>query len=260
MGYKSLEQCIYDLEKNGNVRVISNEINPDLDIATIHLNEFKKGKKVLLFNNVFGSKFRAVSNIFGTVERGRYIFRDSLKIVKTLIAIKLDPLSVFKNPIYSFVSLLNGIYAIPKKVKFPKKFSEIKIEELPQIKCWEQDGGAFITLPQVYSEDIDKPGILNSNLGMYRIQLSGNQYEINNEVGMHYQLHRGIGVHQKKAIKKGKPLKVSIFVGGPPAHTFASVMPLPEGLSEISFAGVLAKRATILAHRRAGDQIEKIAR
>ena len=242
MGYKSLEQCIYDLEKNGNVRVINNKINPDLDIATIHLNEFKKGKKVLLFNNVAGSKYRAVSNIFGTVERGKYIFRDSLKIVKSLIAIKLDPLSVFKNPIHSFISLFNGIYAIPKKVKFPKKFSEIKIKDLPQIKCWEKDGGSFITLPQVYSEDIDKPGILNSNLGMYRIQISGNQYEINNEVGMHYQLHRGIGVHQKKAIKKGKPLKVSIFVGGPPAHTFASVMPLPEGLSEISFAGVLAKR------------------
>ena len=125
MGYKSLEQCIYDLEKNGNVRVISDKINPDLDIATIHLNEFK-GKKVLLFNNVVGSKFRAVSNIFGTVERGKYIFRDSLKVVKTLIAIKLDPLSVFKNPIYSFVSLLNGIYAIPKKLSFLKNFMKLK--------------------------------------------------------------------------------------------------------------------------------------
>ena len=69
---------------------------------------------------------------------------------------------------------------------------------------------------QVYSEDIENPGILNSNLGMYRIQISGNDYELNKEVGMHYQIHRGIGVHQKKAIKKGEPLKVSIFVGGPP--------------------------------------------
>ena len=63
------------------------------------------------------------------------------------------------------------------KTTLAKKFSEIKIKDLPQIKCWEKDGGSFITLPQVYSEDIDKPGILNSNLGMYRIQLSGNQYE-----------------------------------------------------------------------------------
>ena len=77
---------------------------------------------------------------------------------------------------------------------------------------------------------------------MYRIQLSGNSYIQDKEIGMHYQLHRGIGIHQTKASKIGKPLKVSIFVGGPPAHTFAAVMPLPEGISELSFAGVLAKR------------------
>ena len=83
---------------------------------------------------------------------------------------------------------------------------------------------------------------MNSNLGMYRIQLSGNEYSENREVGMHYQIHRGIGVHHKQAIKINQPLKVSIFVGGHPAHTFAAVMRLPEGIPEISFAGVLAKR------------------
>ena len=83
---------------------------------------------------------------------------------------------------------------------------------------------------------------MNANLGMYRIQLSGNEYKINEEIGLHYQLHRGIGVHQSKAIKKGQPLKVSIFVGGPPSHTLAAVMPLPEGMSELTFAGVLGSR------------------
>jgi 4-hydroxy-3-polyprenylbenzoate decarboxylase len=102
------------------------------------------------------------------------------------------------------------------------------------------DGGAFVTLPQVYTEDADKPGIGNSNLGMYRIQLNGNDYILNKEIGLHYQLHRGIGVHQTKANKKGLPLKVSCFVGGPPAHSVAAVMPLPEGMSEMNFAGVLA--------------------
>ena len=102
------------------------------------------------------------------------------------------------------------------------------------------DGGAFVTLPQVYTEDADKPGIANANLGMYRIQLSGNDYALNKEIGLHYQLHRGIGVHQTKANKKGLPLKVSVFVGGPPAHSVAAVMPLPEGMSEMNFAGVLA--------------------
>jgi 4-hydroxy-3-polyprenylbenzoate decarboxylase len=104
------------------------------------------------------------------------------------------------------------------------------------------DGGAFVTLPQVYTEDIGEPGIMHANLGMYRIQLSGNDYELNKEIGLHYQLHRGIGVHQSKANNQGIPLKVSIFVGGPPAHSVAAVMPLPEGVSEMTFAGVLGGR------------------
>ncbi|MEC7863772.1 MAG: UbiD family decarboxylase, partial [Bacteroidota bacterium] len=119
---------------------------------------------------------------------------------------------------------------------------EISISELPQIKCWPNDGGSFITLPQVYSEDIDNPGIMNSNLGMYRIQLSGNDYNLNQEVGLHYQLHRGIGIHQAKAHKRGDPLKISIFIGGHPAHSFAAVMPLPEGITELTFAGLLSGR------------------
>jgi len=77
---------------------------------------------------------------------------------------------------------------------------------------------------------------------MYRIQLGGNDYIPNKEIGLHYQIHRGIGVHQTKANAKGEPLKVSIFVGGPPSHTFAAVMPLPEGLSELTFAGALGGR------------------
>ena len=87
------------------------------------------------------------------------------------------------------------------------------------IHHWPMDGGAFVTLPQVYTEDINKPGIMHSNLGMYRIQLTGNDYVPNEEVGLHYQLHRGIGVHQTKANEARVPLKVSVFVGGPPAHT-----------------------------------------
>ncbi len=124
----------------------------------------------------------------------------------------------------------------------PVLHQQIKIADLPLIHHWPQDGGAFVTLPQVYTEDIDRPGIMNSNLGMYRIQLSGNEYELNKEIGLHYQLHRGIGVHQTKANKKGMRLKVSCFVGGPPAHSLSAVMPLPEGISEMTFAGILGGR------------------
>ena len=242
MSYSSLEECVNDLDKHNHLKKISNEIDPNLEMASMHLKEFQNSGKALLFENVKGSKYRAVSNIFGTEERGKFVFRKSIETVKNLISLKIKPYIFFKHPIKSFFTLINGIYAIPKKVNFPSYLDEIQIQDLPQIKCWKKDGGAFITLPQVYSEDVSQPGILHSNLGMYRVQLSGNEYDFNKEVGIHYQIHRGLGVHQKKSIMKNIPLKVSIFVGGPPAHTFASVMPLPEGMSEISFAGVLAKR------------------
>ena len=242
MAYKSLQQCITDLEKQGELLRITKEVNPDLEMASIHLDGFAKRGKAILFEKIKGSKFRAASNLFGTLERSKFMFRDSLKQVKQLIDLKTNPASALKYPFKAIFSVLHGIYAIPVKVSFPRKFKEIQIEDLPQVKCWKEDGGAFITLPQVYSEDVESPGIMNSNLGMYRVQLSGNDYVPNKEVGMHYQIHRGIGVHQHKANKKGEPLKVSIFVGGPPAHTFAAVMPLPEGMSEMAFAGILGGR------------------
>jgi 4-hydroxy-3-polyprenylbenzoate decarboxylase len=115
------------------------------------------------------------------------------------------------------------------------------------IRCWSGDGGAFILLPQVLSvEPTDKikpNSILKSNLGMYRIQLSGGDYILNREVGLHYQIHRGIGNHHAKALERNQPLPVSIFIGGPPAHTLAAIMPLPEGMPEVAFAGVLAGRS-----------------
>jgi 4-hydroxy-3-polyprenylbenzoate decarboxylase len=100
--------------------------------------------------------------------------------------------------------------ALPLK-KWTHKFDEIKIEDIPQIQCWPMDGGPFVTLPQVYSEDIDKPGIMNSNLGMYRIQLGGNDYIQNEEIGLHYQIHRGIGVHQTKANANWSSFKGQYF-------------------------------------------------
>jgi 4-hydroxy-3-polyprenylbenzoate decarboxylase len=244
MSYKSLEDCLLDLEKNGHLIRIKEEVDPYLEMAAIHLRVFEAGGPALLFEKVKGSKFRAASNIFGTLERSEFIFRDTLQTVQQLIELKDDPVKAIKSPIKNFKTGLAALKALPKKnpINKPVLYEEIKISDIPQIQHWPMDGGAFITLPQVYTEDIDKPGIMNANLGMYRIQLSGNDYKMNEEIGLHYQLHRGIGVHQGKANKKGLPLKVSVFVGGPPSHSVAAVMPLPEGISEMTFAGVLGSR------------------
>jgi 4-hydroxy-3-polyprenylbenzoate decarboxylase len=126
---------------------------------------------------------------------------------------------------------------------------------LPQLVSWPRDGGAFITLPQVYTEDADRPGWRHSNLGMYRVQLSGNEYQIDRQVGLHYQIHRGIGVHHARAIARGEPFRVSIFVGGPPAMSLSAVMPLPEGMSELSFAGALGGRRVRLIQQVDGTPI-----
>ena len=106
MGYKNLKECISDLQRNGLLKTISEEVDPDLDIASIHLDEFQNEKKVLLFQNVKGSRYRAVSNLFGTLERTQYLFRDTIEIVKSLVAIKAEPISVFKRPIRSLFALL----------------------------------------------------------------------------------------------------------------------------------------------------------
>ena len=242
MAYSNLEECLLDLERTGQLLRIKEEVDPNLEMAAIHLRIHEQKGPAILFENVKGSKFRAASNIFGTLERSQFIFRHTLPVVKQLIDIKIDPASALKHPIKSLGILPAALTALPKKnpISKPVLYEEINISDLPLIKHWPMDGGPFVTLPQVYTEDADKPGIANSNLGMYRIQLSGNDYELNKEIGLHYQLHRGIGVHQTKANKKGLPLKVSCFVGGPPAHSVAAVMPLPEGLSEMNFAGVLA--------------------
>lgn len=244
MGYNSLEDCLNDLERTGQLVRIKEEVDPYLEMAAIHLRVYAKGGPALLFENVKGSKYAAASNIFGTLARSKFIFRDTLEPVQQLIQLKNDPVKAFKTPFKHIRVALKALNALPKKTSAsaPVFYEEIKISDLPLIHHWPMDGGAFVTLPQVYTEDIDKPGIMHANLGMYRIQLTGNNYTPNKEVGLHYQLHRGIGVHQTKANAKGVPLKVSVFIGGPPSHSVAAVMPLPEGMSEMTFAGLLGKR------------------
>jgi len=259
MNYATLESCLIDLEKHGHLVRIKEEVDPYLEMAAIHLRVHEAGGPALLFENVKGTNYRAASNIFGTLERSKFIFRKTFQSVQQLIQLKKNPVEAFKHPFKNFNIGWAALKALPLHLKLNEKgfeglyrispfyntqtiFQEIKIEDLPLIHHWKNDGGAFVTLPQVYTEDVDAPGIMNANMGMYRIQLNGNNYILNNEVGLHYQLHRGIGVHQTKANKKGLPLKVSCFVGGPPSHTLAAVMPLPEGVSEATFAGVLGGR------------------
>ncbi len=244
MGYRSLAECVADLEQHGHLIRIKEEVDPYLEMAAIHMRVFDVEGPALLFENIKGSKFPAVSNLFGTLDRSKFMFRDTLDHVKKLVDVKMNPMSVLKKPLDYVGSSMVALGALPwrKRAGAPILYGQTQISALPQIVNWPMDGGAFVTMPQVYSEDVERPGIMQANLGMYRIQLSGNDYIPDDEIGLHYQLHRGIGVHQSKANALGRPLKVSVFVGGPPSHPLSAVMPLPEGLSEMIFAGALGNR------------------
>ncbi len=244
MGYKSLAHCVADLENHDHLLRIKDEVDPYLEMSAIQLEVYERNGKAVYFERVKGSKFPAVSNLFGDIDRSKFMFRDTWINMQKLIALKNDPMQALKDPLNNLAIPFLAIKALPEKAWFkkPVSFGKCKISDIPQIVHWPNDGGPFVTLPAVYTEDIDKPGIMNANLGMYRIQLGGNDYVQDKEIGLHYQLHRGIGVHQSKTNAKGLPLKVSIFVGGPPSHMLSAVMPLPEGLSEMTFAGALNNR------------------
>jgi 4-hydroxy-3-polyprenylbenzoate decarboxylase len=243
MGYRTLAQCIDDLRAHGQLVTIDQEIDPHLEAAAIQRRVYQAQGPAILFRRVKGCAFPMVGNLFGTVDRIHFLFRDTLASVRHLVDLKMRPNSMLLRPWRYRDVPLTALRLLPRRVSRGSILAhETTIDRLPQLQCWPLDGGAFITLPQVYTEDPDRPGIAHSNLGMYRVQLSGGRYAPNREVGLHYQIHRGIGVHHAAAIRRGEPLRVVISVGGPPALAVAAVMPLPEGMPELCFAGALGGR------------------
>ena len=243
MSYRNLRHCVEDLERHGQLIRLGEEVDPYLEVAEIQRRVYQAGGPAILYTRVKGCRFPLISNVFGTLERTRFLFRDTLEAVRHLVELKIDPGSFARNPWrYRDVPWTLWRMWLRKVRRGPILECSTRLSELPHIHCWPNDGGAFVTLPQVYSEDADRPGLQHSNLGMYRVQLTGNQYDPERQVGLHYQIHRGIGVHHAAALRKGVPFRVNIFVGGPPALTLAAVMPLPEGLSELLFAAALGGR------------------
>jgi 4-hydroxy-3-polyprenylbenzoate decarboxylase len=243
MGYRDLAACIADLERTGQLIRIEQEIDPYLEAAEIHRRVYRAGGPAIYYARVKGTPFPMVSNLFGTLERTRFLFRDALDSVNKLIELKTDPSNLSRRPWRYWNVPFIAWRLRPKFIRTgPILARTTTLSQLPQLQCWPRDGGPFITLPQVYTEHPDHPGWMKSNLGMYRVQLAGNDYLADQECGLHYQIHRGIGVHHAAALRRGEPLPVNIIVGGPPALAVAAVMPLPEGLPELAFAGALGGR------------------
>lgn len=238
--HRSTWQVVNDLKKNGRLIEVSEPLSPHLEIAEVQRRVYARGGPAVLFLNPVGSHFPMVSNLFGSLEQARFLFRHTAEKVRRAIELKIDPNRFFRQPTRYCSVPWTAWRMLPKRVASgPILHNSTQIDCLPKLISWPNDGGPFVTLPQVLSQ---KPNgqLSDCNLGMYRVQLSGNDYVVNQQVGLHYQIHRGIGVHHQHAIETGKPMRVCITVGGAPAMTLAAVMPLPEGLSELTFAGALA--------------------
>ncbi len=241
MGYRSLQDCVRDLEKSSHLIRYSDPVDARLEAAEIQRRVYLSGGPAILFDNVINCRFPIVSNLFGQLDRARYIFRDTFENVQRAIQLKMRPEQALKHPLKYWRAPFIAWQMQPKHVRSGSVMkNKATLSDLPQIQSWPDDGGPFVTLPQVYSEDAASPGLMKSNMGMYRVQLAGNEYKPDREIGLHYQIHRGIGVHHRHAIDAGQPFRVAVFVGGNPAMTVAAVMPLPEGMSELTFAGALA--------------------
>lgn len=241
MTYRSTRQLVEDLRRHDRLLVVDEPVDPHLELAEIHRRVFRNGGPALLFNQVVGSRFPVASNLFGTLERARFIFRQTFDSVRSAVRWKANPQEALSRPWELWKAPLVAARMRAKPVSRAAVMAQqCALSALPQVTCWPDDGGPFVTLPQVLSQAPQARKLDGINLGMYRVQMAGNDYVADHECGLHYQIHRGIGVHHARAIELGQSFPVNVSVGGSPAMTLAAVMPLPEGMSELMFAGALA--------------------
>ena len=232
-----LRSFLHLLKKEGELHVIDAAVDPCLELAEIQRRVVERQGPALLFTNVKNTKFPVATNLFGTSRRIELAFGTEptrfFRQVSETIEIMRDPspraLWRHRGMAHSLLRLGTSIKRSGPALKCA--ITPPRLSALPQIKSWPLDGGAFLTLPLVYSEH---PVSGHSNLGMYRGQIFDDS-----TLGMHFQIHRGLGFHYYEAEKQNAPLPVNVFLGGPPALILSAIAPLPENIPEAVFASLL---------------------
>lgn len=238
MSYKNLRQWIEALRKENDLAIIEAPVDPYLELAEIHRRVIEEGGPALLFTNVKGTPFPVATNLFGTARRVDLAFGPKPEQLANRLVGALDtlmppaPKALWNERGLLWDMMKLGMAIIPKTVsKADAPVLQVcrtdkPLAELPKVTSWQEDGGPFITLPLVYTENPLKPK--DHNIGMYRIQLYDDQ-----TTGVHWQIHKGGGFHYHEAEKLNQALPVSIFLGGPPALIASAIAPLPEHLPEL---------------------------
>ena len=237
MGNHTLQILIQQLEKSGQLRRISVETDPVLEISEITLRAHAARGPALLFEKALGSELPVLTNLFGTPERLELIFGRSVQEITDLIAgfLSAEIPTSFRQGIQLFPKLKRLQNLIPKKGTNPACQEIVShtpsLEALPILKTWPGDAGRFVTLPQVITQD-PETGI--RNVGMYRLQVFDNT-----TTGMHWHPHKDGARHFRKYKERGQRMPVAVALGGDPLLTYLATAPLPEEISEWMFAGLL---------------------
>ncbi|AXL31846.1 menaquinone biosynthesis decarboxylase [Campylobacter jejuni] len=243
-----MKEFIQILKENDLLRVIEEPVDVDLEIAHLAYIEAKKGEKgkALLFKNPIDKKlnkqykFPVLMNTFCNEKALNLAFgRDYEEVAEEISKLtKLHIPTSFKAKMDFFMNLLSFKNVPPKRLKKNKALYDYEIlnslEELPVLKTWEDDAGKFITMGQVYTQNLDKT---QNNLGMYRLQMSDK-----NELLMHWQIHKdGANFYHEYKNAGFKKMPVSIAIGGDPLYIWCSQAPLPKGIFELLLYGFIKK-------------------
>lgn len=237
--HRNLRSFIDQLKKENQLAIIDAQVDPYLEIAEIHRRVIAEEGPALLFTNVKGSPFPVVTNLFGTPQRVEWAFGPRPEqLMKEIVQLmdKIMPPSpkILWKERNLFKDLLKiGLKPVPESQApvLEVKQSPVDLTKLPVITSWQEDGGPFITLPLVYTE---QPTSGKHNLGMYRMQIFDAK-----TTGMHWQIHKGGGFHHFEAEQQNRPLPVRVHLGGPPALIASAIAPVPEMLPELLLTSLI---------------------
>jgi 4-hydroxybenzoate decarboxylase subunit C len=237
MKHPDLRSFLETLRREKELHVIDETVDPHLELAEIQRRTVARQGPALLFTRVARTRFPVTTNLFGTSRRIELAFgEDPSRFVRRAVAAAEMALPPRASSLWRFRGLLKtgrslGTRTLKTGPVLEQCIQPGGLHKLPQLKSWPGDGGSFLTLPLVYTED---PVTGKGNLGMYRAQIHDDQ-----TAGMHFQIHRGSGFHYCEAERQGCALPVLLFLGGPPALTMAAIAPLPENIPELILASLL---------------------